>query len=120
MDSEHGPTAKVIPLRQQNYAKAPAPKLRRTRPKRWRPRKYLLKNEIDRILAVSPTVDRVAYSLAYISGMRISEVLALTWQSINFAQNTITFTRLKRSLGSTHMLPGHLRRLLHQWQREQE
>jgi len=65
--------------------------------------------------------DATMVSLAYRSCLRIGELVALTWDDVNFEEGTIHIRRLKGSNPSTHPLKGQgdMLRALRRLKREQ-
>lgn len=56
--------------------------------------------------------------MAYRHALRVSELVALRWEQIDFTSGTIYINRLKHGVSSTHPLRGVELRALRQLQRE--
>ena len=65
-----------------------------------------------------PLRDSTLILMAYRHGLRVSELVALRWEQIDFASGTIYINRLKNGVSSTHPLRGVELRALRQLQRE--
>ena len=89
-----------------------------------RSREYLTPQEVDRLIAAAkkqgryPHRDATMILIAYRHGLRVSELLALRWEQVDFAQGTLHVNRLKHGIASTHPLRGPEIRALRQLQRE--
>jgi integrase len=79
--------------------------------------KYLSKEELKRLFAWLKTShgkqslhrehslrNYLCFRLAYLHGMRISEVLSLQWQDIDFGTGLITIRRLKDSITNSQVM----------------
>lgn len=62
--------------------------------------------------------DSTLILMAYRHGLRVSELVALRWEQINFVGGTIYINRLKHGISSTHPLRGVELRALRQLQRK--
>ena len=72
-------------------------------------RKYLTAPEIEQLLAAAqrgryPDRDRLIILLSYRHGLRVSELIALQWSSVDFERGRIFIHRLKRGRHGTHTL----------------
>ena len=65
-----------------------------------------------------PLRDSTLILMAYRHGLRVSELVSLRWEQINFAGGTIYINRLKHGVSSTHPLRGIELRALRQLQRK--
>ncbi len=111
---------KVTPKR-----RAPRPQGRRSRgapspalpPRRQanavrRSREYLTPAEVEKLLKASGEVgrhgarDRTLILLAYRHGLRVSELVTLRWEQIDFKAGLVRVARLKNGLASNHPLRG--------------
>lgn len=62
--------------------------------------------------------DATLILLAYRHGLRVSELVALRWEQVDFSNGTIHVNRLKQGVSSTHPLRGPELRALRQLQRQ--
>jgi type 1 fimbriae regulatory protein FimB/type 1 fimbriae regulatory protein FimE len=62
--------------------------------------------------------DSTLILLAYRHGLRVSELVALRWEQVDFGSGTIYINRLKHGVSSTHPLRGPELRALRQVLRE--
>ena len=72
-------------------------------------RKYLTAPEIEQLLVAAkrgryPDRDKLIILLSYRHGLRVSELIALQWSSVDFARGRIFIHRLKRGRHGTHTL----------------
>lgn len=65
-----------------------------------------------------PHRDSTLILLAYRHGLRVSELVALRWEQVDFVGAAIHINRLKHGVSSTHPLRGPELRALRQLQRE--
>lgn len=102
--------------------KAPAPRSRRTPspaipPRRQsnldrRTREYLTPAEVEKLLQASAKVgrhgarDRTLILLAYRHALRVSELVTLRWEQIDFKAGLVHVNRLKNGLPSTQPIGG--------------
>ena len=91
------------------------------------PRNYLFPQEVDRLIAAAKlkTVgsrfnhrNATLILLMYRHGLRVSEVIALRWNQIDFATASMHINRRKNGKDSVHPLTGIELRALRQLQRE--
>jgi len=61
--------------------------------------------------------DSTLILLAYRHGLRVSELVALRWEQVDFSSGTIHINRLKHGISSTHPLRARELRWLRQLQR---
>ena len=93
---------------------APSPSIppRRTSNLDRRTREYLTPAEVEKLLQASSKVgrhgarDRTLILLAYRHGLRVSELVALRWEQIDFKAGLVHVSRLKNGLASTHPIRG--------------
>ncbi len=64
--------------------------------------------------------DATMILLAYRHGLRVSELVDLRWDQVDFATSTLHVRRVKRGTPSTHPILGDELRALRRLQREQE
>ena len=72
-------------------------------------RKYLTTAEIEKLLVAAnrgryPDRDSLIVLLMYLHGLRVSELVALQWSSVDFENGRIYIHRLKRGRHGTHPL----------------
>jgi type 1 fimbriae regulatory protein FimB/type 1 fimbriae regulatory protein FimE len=89
-----------------------------------RTREHLLPSEVEAMIKVAKSVgrhrnrDSTLILLAYRHGLRVSELVALRWEQVDFGSGTIYINRLKHGVSSTHPLRGPELRALRQLKRE--
>lgn len=89
-----------------------------------RTREHLLPIEVEAMLKAARGIgrhrnrDATLILLAYRHGLRVSELVALRWEQVDFNGGTIYINRLKHGVSSTHPLRGPELRSLRQLQRE--
>lgn len=89
-----------------------------------RPREYLTAAEIEELMAVARKHGRYGHRdatmilMAYRHGLRVSELCALRWDQIDFAQGFLHVNRLKHGTPSVHPLRGPELRALRKLKRE--
>lgn len=89
-----------------------------------RTREHLLPSEVEAMIKAAKSVgrhrnrDSTLILLAYRHGLRVSELVALRWEQIDFGSGTIYINRLKHGVSSTHPLRGPELRALRQLKRE--
>ena len=89
-----------------------------------RSREHLFPTEVTAMIATAKKVgrhglrDSTLILMAYRHGLRVSELVALRWEQIDFAGGTIYINRLKNGVSSTHPLRGVELRALRQLQRK--
>jgi type 1 fimbriae regulatory protein FimB/type 1 fimbriae regulatory protein FimE len=100
---------------------APPPKISN---KDKRSREHLFPTEVTAMISAAKKVgrhelrDSTLILMAYRHGLRVSELVALRWEQIDFTAGTIYINRLKNGVSSTHPLRGIELRALRQLQRE--
>jgi type 1 fimbriae regulatory protein FimE len=88
-----------------------------------RTREYLTPAEVEKLLQASGKVgrhgarDRTLILLAYRHGLRVSELVTLRWEQIDFKAGSIHVNRLKNGLPSTHPIRGVEMRALRELRR---
>lgn len=89
-----------------------------------RSREHLFPSEVAAMITAAkkvgrhPLRDSTLILMAYRHGLRVSELVALRWEQIDFTAGTIYVNRLKNGVSSTHPLRGVELRALRQLQRE--
>jgi integrase len=102
----------------------PRPKVRRPRTK-IRTREYLIHAEIELILKAASKHrhghrDKVLILVGSRHGLRVSELIDLRWDQIDFNRAELHVRRVKRGTPSVHQIPGREMRWLRQLQRQQQ
>jgi integrase len=101
------------------------PRRRRRKNSERRTREYLTKNEVELLREAARRRGRYGHRdqtmilLAYRHALRVSELVALRWDQIDFSQGHLFVIRRKRGTPSTHPLSGEELRALRKLQREQ-
>lgn len=115
-------TAPVVPLvRTQKMGKSPP---RRIPNAERRSREYLTEPEIERLMKAAEKVGRHGHRdatlilVAYRHALRVSELIALRWDAIDFDQATIHVSRRKNGRDGTHPLSGREVRALRRLRRD--
>jgi type 1 fimbriae regulatory protein FimB/type 1 fimbriae regulatory protein FimE len=109
---ENGKVRKIIPPRRVSNRE------RRTR-------EHLTPPEVDKLIKAAGRVGRYGHRdatlilLAYRHGLRVSELVALRWDQIDFELGLLHVVRLKNGVPSTHPLRGPELRALRRLRREQ-
>jgi type 1 fimbriae regulatory protein FimB/type 1 fimbriae regulatory protein FimE len=108
----------------------PTTEKRTVRPKRppnrdMRTREYLTEAEIERLMDAAKANrwghrDATMVLVAYRHGMRISELVDLRWDQVDFRSATLHVRRVKRGTRSVHPIIGDELRALRRLQREQD
>jgi integrase len=83
-------------------------------------RTYLAEDEVERLMKAAPTPrDRAMILVGYTHGLRVSELVNLRWNQINFDTGRIAVKRLKGSLDGEQPLRGREIRALKALKRTQ-
>jgi integrase len=88
--------------------------------KEKRTREHLLPTEVEAMIKAASSVGRHGHRdstlilLAYRHGLRVSELVALRWEQVDFSSSTIYINRLKHGISSTHPLRARELRWLRQ------
>ena len=108
----------------------PAIKKRTVTPKRrrngdLRTREYLTEAEVERLMKAATGNrhghrDATMILVAYRHGLRVSELVDLRWDQVDFRTATLHVRRAKQGTPSTHPIIGDELRALRRLQREQE
>ena len=89
-----------------------------------RSREYLLLDEVEGLMKAAGSVgrhrlrDRTLILVAYRHGLRVSELVDLKWQQIDFSRAQMHINRLKNGSPATHPIEGDEIRLLRRLRRE--
>ncbi len=108
----------------------PAIEKRTVAPKRLpnadlRTREHLTEAEGERLIAAAKRNrwghrDATMILVAYRHGLRVSELVDLRWEQVDFRTGNLHVRRVKRGTPSTHPIPGDELRALRRLQRDQE
>ena len=98
---------------------------RRLRNEDLRTREYLTEAEVETLIAAAKRNrhghrDATMILVAYRHGLRVSELVDLRWDQVDFSTATLHVRRVKRGTPSTHPVLGDELRELRRLQREQE
>jgi type 1 fimbriae regulatory protein FimB/type 1 fimbriae regulatory protein FimE len=90
-----------------------------------RTREYLTETEVERLLTAANGNrwghrDATMVLMAYRHGLRVSELVDLRWDQVEFATATLHVRRVKQGTPGTHPILGDELRALRRLQREQE
>ena len=109
---------------------SPATVNRTVRPKRppnrtLRTREYLTEAEVERLMTAARKNrwghrDATMLLVAYRHGLRVSELVDLRWEQVDFGTATLHVRRVKQGTPSSHPILGDELRALRRLQREQE
>ncbi len=109
---------------------APATEKRTVTPRRprngdLRTREYLTEAELERLMKAATGNrhghrDATMILVAYRHGLRVSELVDLRWDQVDFRTSTLHVRRAKQSTPSTHPIVGNELRALRRLQREQD
>ena len=109
---------------------SPATVNRTVRPRRppnrtLRTREYLTEAEVEWLMTAARKNrwghrDATMLLVAYRHGMRVSELVDLRWEQVDFGTSTLHVRRVKQGTPSTHPILGDELRVLRRLQREQE
>jgi integrase len=116
----HTPLRLVVPGTKNNTVKA-----KRQINTAYRTREYLTEAEIVRLMEACKGNryqhrDRTMVIVAYHHGLRVSELVDLRWDQVDFNQAVLHVRRVKNGTPSVHPLTGNEMRALRRLQREQE
>jgi len=98
---------------------------RRRRNGDLRTREYLTEAEVERLMKAATENrhghrDATMMLVAYRHGLRVSELVDLRWDQVDFRAATLHVRRVKQGTASTHPIVGDELRALRRLQREQE
>jgi site-specific recombinase XerD len=90
-----------------------------------RTREYLTEAEVERLMGGTKSNrhghrDATMILVAYRHGLRVSELVDLRWEQVDFRTATLHVRRVKQGAASTHPIVGDELRALRRLQREQE
>src|SRR6188472_2606359 len=90
-----------------------------------RTREYLTETEVERLINAAGKNrwghrDATMVLVAYRHGLRVSELVDLEWDQIDFQHGTLAVRRAKQGTPATHPIRGDELRALRRLQREQE
>ena len=89
-----------------------------------RSREFLTESEVEKLIVAAERKGRHGHRdaamllLAYRHGLRVSELVALRWDQIDFAQGLLHVRRVKNGTPSTHPIRGRELRTLRRLQRD--
>jgi integrase len=69
--------------------------------------KYLTPSQVEALIKAASKRDGLMISLAYHHGLRVSELIALTWDAIDLKAGTIVIRRAKGGIGGAQHLERH-------------
>src|SRR5476649_2859964 len=107
-----GRNRKALQPRSRRAAPSPSIPPRRQSNRDRRSREYLTPAEVEKLLQASAKVgrhgarDRTLILLAYRHGLRVSELVTMRWDQIDFKAGSVHVNRLKNGLASTHPIRG--------------
>jgi type 1 fimbriae regulatory protein FimB/type 1 fimbriae regulatory protein FimE len=110
---------------EQQVEGEPAAPPRRQRNSERRPREYLTRAEVETLIATARKRGRYGHRdaamivIAYRHGLRVSELIGLRWDQVDFAAGLLHVARLKHGMPSVQPLSGEELRALRRLQREQ-
>ena len=123
--NQNGTVGALRPQQQATLAAAPPKRPPpRGRNAERRPREFLTPDEVERLVSAAKQRgrwgqrDAAAILLAFSYGLRVSELVALTWAQIDFRDGVIHVRRSKNGRDSTQPLRGGEVRVLKQLRRE--
>jgi integrase len=90
-----------------------------------RAREYLTESEVERIMAATKLNrhghrDTTMVLVCYRHGLRVSELVDLRWDQVDFDRGTLAVRRVKKGSPATHPILGDELRALRKLQREQQ
>jgi integrase len=113
----------VVPLRREAIPKRQTP--RRRKNSELRTREHLTEREVERLVEAARSNrhghrDATMILVAFSHGLRVSELVNLRWDQIDFAAGNMHVQRRKNGVASTHPLRGIELRALRRLRREQK
>ena len=108
-------TSTVVPLHQTQFSAKSPP--RKPRNADIRPREYLTTHEVEQLIKAAKQGryghrDATLILLMYRHGLRVSEAVALRWDSLDLKQGLLTVNRAKNGKNGVHPLSGRELRAL--------
>ena len=98
---------------------------RRSRNRDRRPREYLTAKEVERLIAAARSRrrryglrDATMILVAFRHGLRVGELVALTWDQIDFSTGMMHVRRVKNGIASVQQIGGEELRALRALQRD--
>ncbi len=90
-----------------------------------RAREHLTEAEVERLIAAAKRNrwghrDATILLVAYRHGLRVSELVDLRWEQVDFRTGNLHVRRVKQGTPSSHPIPGDELRALRRLQRDQE
>ena len=116
--------ALVAPRPDNGTIGANRPPIRRPN-RELRDREYLLPAEVEKLIAAAGDNrfghrDATMILAAYRHGLRVSELVMLKWENVDFNRSHLHFKRYKTNTETVHPIPGRELRALRRLQREQD
>ena len=121
-------TSKVIPFRGRNRAGPSTLNVNVLSPRKknseLRSREYLTADEVEQLINAARSLGRHGHRdatlimMAYRHGLRVGELVALRWDSLDLKQGSLHVNRLKNGTPSTHRVYGPELRALRRLQRD--
>lgn len=111
--------AKIVQL-ESNTSKSP----RSLRNIDLRNREYLAEDEVEKLVKVirkksrNPDRDECLVWMMFQHGLRVSEIVNITWDQINFKTGMLHVNRLKGSIDGVHPITGKVMRLLRKLEKQ--
>lgn len=98
---------------------------RRPKNKDLRSREHLTEHEVLNLVKAAKgnrwgLRDSAMIMVAFLHGLRVSELVSLKWDQVDFTNATLTVNRVKNGTPATHFLTGTELRTLRRLKREQE
>jgi type 1 fimbriae regulatory protein FimB/type 1 fimbriae regulatory protein FimE len=122
-DNKHGTVVVRLPVPlRASQRQGPPPRQRNLD---RRPREYLTPDEVEILMAAARDRGRLGQRdatmilVAYQHGLRAAELVALTWQQVDFKDKVMHVTRRKNGVASVHPMTGEEMRALRRLHREQ-
>ena len=122
-EHEHG-TVVRLPVSSRSVQRQGPPSRRRN--KDVRQREYLTPREVEELMQAAQARGRNGHRdatmilVAYQHGLRASELVALTWQQVEFNDKVMHIARRKNGVPSVHPMTGEEMRALRRLYREQK
>jgi len=112
----------IIPLRKETHV-SHMPK--RKKNAELRTREHLTETEVEQLITAAKSNrnghrDACMILIAYRHGLRVSELVDLQWQQVDFNSANLHVRRVKKGTPSTHPIRGDELRMLRRLQKEQD